>query len=63
MDADNQLKDTLAITVSNAIARLEILSDAADRRCIFYEYKEWLEQDVDDEVWAIPTDWNYEKQK
>ncbi len=63
MDADSQLKDTLAITVSNAIARLESLSNAADRRCIFHEYKEWLEQDVDDEVWALPTNWNYEKQK
>ncbi len=62
MDADSQLKDTLAITVANAIARLELLKDAADRRSVFYEYKEWLEQDVEDEVWALPTDWNYEKQ-
>ena len=63
MDADSQLKDTLAVTVSHAISRIEVLNNACDRRCIFQEYKEWLEQDVDDEVWALPADWNFEKQQ
>ena len=62
MDPDNQLKDTLALTVSNAISRMETLRNPADRRSIFNEYKEWLEQDVDDEVWALPTNRNHEKQ-
>ena len=62
MDADNQLKDTLAITVANAISRIETLKDVSDRRCVFHEYKEWLSQNIDEEVWALPTDWNCQKQ-
>jgi len=60
MDAASQLKDTLHITVTNAVSRMEILKDPSDRRCIFHEYKEWLGKDVSDEVWAIPADWNCE---
>tara|TARA_Y100001968_G_C18894236_1_gene497659 strand:- start:10 stop:237 length:228 start_codon:yes stop_codon:yes gene_type:complete len=56
MDIDSQLKDTLHITVSHAVSRMESLKDAKDRRCIFQEYKEWLEEDFSNEVWAIPTD-------
>jgi len=60
MDADSQLKGTLHITVKNAVSRMEMLGEAADRRCIFQEYKEWLGENVNDEVWAIPANWNYE---
>ena len=60
MDADSQLKDTLQITVSNAVSRMETLQDPADRRCLFHEYKEWLGTDLCDEVWAIPIDWKHE---
>ena len=60
MDADSQLKDTLQITVSNAVYRMETLKSPADRRCIFHEYKEWLGKDLSDEVWAIPADWKNE---
>ena len=63
MEIDNQLKDTLAITVSNAITRLEQLADPRDRRCIFQEYKEWLEQDIENEVWTFSSDWYYQKRK
>ena len=59
MDADSQLKDTLHITVSHAVSRMELLKDPFDRRCLFYEYKEWLGEDLSDEVWAIPANWTY----
>ncbi len=56
MDADSQLKDTLHITISHAVSRMERLSNAADRRCLFHEYKEWLGEAINDEVWAMPID-------
>ncbi len=58
MTADSQLKDTLLITVNNAVSRMGKLRDAEDRRCLFNEYKEWLRKDENTDVWAIPTDWN-----
>ena len=60
MDADSQLRDTLHITVTNAVSRMETLREAADRRCLFHEYKEWLGEELRDEVWAIPSDWCHE---
>ena len=60
MNADSQLKDTLHLAVTNAVYRMERLREPADRRCIFQEYKEWLGEDINDEVWAIPAHWNYE---
>ena len=59
MDADSQLTDTLHITVTNAVNRMEKLEEPGDRRCLFHEYKEWLGEDLSDEVWAIPADWNH----
>jgi len=59
MNADSQLKDTLNITVTNAVSRMETLKDPADRRCLFHEYKEWLGEDLNDEVWAIPANWRH----
>ena len=56
MDADSQLKEILKIAVINAVSRIETLEDPSDRRCIFHEYKEWLGQNINDEVWAIPTE-------
>ena len=56
MDADSQLKEILKIAVINAVSRMEALEEPSDRRCIFHEYKEWLGQDINNEVWAIPTD-------
>ena len=44
------------MTVNNAVSRMEILSEASDRRCIFNEYKEWLGESIDNEVLAIPTE-------
>ena len=60
MDADSQLQDTLHITVANAVSRMEVLEDPADRRCLFHEYKEWLGKDLNDEIWAIPADCTHE---
>ena len=60
LDADSQLTDTLHITVKNAVSRMELLGNTADRRCLFNEYKEWLGKDVSDEVWAMPTGWSPE---
>ena len=56
MDKDSQLKETLHIAVNNAVSRMEALKKPSDRRCLFQEYKEWLGGDINDEVWAIPTE-------
>ena len=56
MNADKQLKDILHMAVSNAVSRMKILRGAADRRCLFNEYKEWLGESIDDEVLAIPSE-------
>jgi len=55
MNADKQLKDILHMAVKNAVSRMKILRSAADRRCLFHEYKEWLGESINDEVLAIPT--------
>jgi len=59
-DADSQLRDSLQMAVNHAVIRMERLKEAADRRCLFHEYKEWLGNEIDDEVWAIPVDWHPE---
>ncbi len=56
MNDDSQLKEILHIAVKNAVSRMEVLKESADRRCVFNEYKEWLGEDVNDEVWAIPRE-------
>ena len=56
MNADKQLKAILQMVVNNAVSRMKILRNPADRRCIFHEYKEWLGESIDDEVLAIPTE-------
>ena len=56
MNADKQLKDILHMAVNNAVSRMKFLRRAADRRCLFNEYKEWLGESIDDEVLAIPTE-------
>tara|TARA_Y100001968_G_scaffold327318_1_gene372085 strand:+ start:7027 stop:7221 length:195 start_codon:yes stop_codon:yes gene_type:complete len=56
MKADSRLKEILNMVVKNAISRMETLQDPADRRCLFHEYKEWLGEDINDEVWAIPRE-------
>ena len=57
MNGDNDLKVTLCNVVSHAVVRMESTSDAATRRCIFQEYKEWLGTAIDDWVLALPSDW------
>ena len=57
MNGDNDLKVTLRDVVSHAVFRMESSSDAATRRCIFQEYKEWLGSAIDDWVLALPNDW------
>jgi len=56
MDSDPKLKEILKIAVNNAVSRMEELKEPSDRRCIFQEYKEWLGENINDEVWAIPTE-------
>ena len=57
MNADKQLKDILHMAVNNAVSRMKILRRAADRRCLFNEYNEWLgESNDDDEILAISTE-------
>ena len=56
MNADKQLKDILHMAVNNAVSRMKILRRAADRLCLFNEYKEWLGESIDDEVLAIPSE-------
>ncbi len=56
MDVDSQLKEILKLAVKNAVSRMETLQESSDRRCIFHEYKEWLGENINNEVWAIPTE-------
>ena len=56
MNADDQLKKILHMSVRNAVARMEILKEPSDRRCVFNEYKEWLGETIDNEVLAIPAE-------
>ena len=56
MSSDNDLKLTLQQVVSHAVERLESVSDAKTRNCIFQEYKEWLGSSLDDWVLALPND-------
>ena len=56
MNADKQLKEILHMSVNNAVSRMKILRRPADRCCVFNEYKEWLGENIDDEVLAIPTE-------
>tara|TARA_B100000700_G_C14426105_1_gene570394 strand:- start:162 stop:359 length:198 start_codon:yes stop_codon:yes gene_type:complete len=60
MDEDSQLKGILHLALNNAISRMEALTEPNDRRCLFHEYKEWLGEELNDEVWAIPTDFGHE---
>ena len=57
MSDDSDLKLTLHKVVSYAVLRMESVSDANIRRCIFEEYKEWLGTSIDDWVLALPNDW------
>ena len=54
MNADLQLKEVVHMAVVNAVLRMETLKESSDRRCLFHEYKEWLGENINDEVWAIP---------
>ena len=56
MNDDSQLKEILHMAINNAVSRMEALKEPSDRRCLFHEYKEWLGENINDEVWAIPTD-------
>ena len=56
MNADKKLKEILHMTVNNAVLRMETLTEPSDRRCVFNEYKEWLGENINDEVLAIPTE-------
>ena len=56
MNADKHLKEILHMAVNNAVSRMKILRSPSDRRCIFNEYKEWLGENIDNEVLAIPTE-------
>ena len=55
-EADSQLKATLKVTIDHIVFRMEKLQMPADRRCLFHEYKEWLGENINDEVWALPSD-------
>tara|TARA_B100000700_G_scaffold297002_1_gene361495 strand:+ start:186 stop:365 length:180 start_codon:yes stop_codon:yes gene_type:complete len=59
MDADAKLKESLYLALKNAVSRIEELKEPADRRCLFQEYKEWLGKDINNEVWAIPIDFDH----
>ncbi len=48
-----EMQDTLAQIVSHALSRIEVLK-GRDRICLTEEYKEWLGEDFDNEVMAIP---------
>ena len=60
MNDDSKLKEILHLAVNHAVSRMEALPDPNDRRCLFHEYKEWLREDINNEVWAIPADLGHE---
>ena len=60
MDADSKLKGTLLSALNHAVVRIEKLKEPADRRCLFHEYKEWLGEDINNEVWTIPSRFGHE---
>ena len=59
MDADAKLKESLYLALRHAVSRIEELKEPADRHCLFQEYKEWLGKDINNEVLAIPSDFNH----
>ena len=56
MNADSELKEILHLALNNAVLRMETLKEPSDRRCIFNEYKEWLGESINDDVWVIPRE-------
>ena len=56
MNADSELKEILHLALNNAVSRMEILKEPSDRRCLFNEYKEWLGENTNDDVWVIPRE-------
>tara|TARA_B100001250_G_scaffold167227_1_gene143970 strand:- start:199 stop:393 length:195 start_codon:yes stop_codon:yes gene_type:complete len=56
MNTDLELQEILHMAVNNAVSRMEKLKEPSDRRCIFQEYKEWLRENINDEIWVIPTE-------
>ncbi len=56
MNNDSELKAILHLALHNAVSRMEILKEPSDRRCIFKEYKEWLGENINDDVWVIPRE-------
>ena len=58
MSSETELKKTLHRTVLNAVARIEATNEAEIRRCLFQEYKEWLGENIYDEVLYLPSEWN-----
>ena len=56
MNTDSELKEILHLALKNAVSRMETLKEPSDRRCIFNEYKEWLGENINDDVWVIPRE-------
>ena len=56
MNTHSELKEILHVALNNAVSRMETLKEPSDRRCIFNEYKEWLRENINDEVLVIPTE-------
>ena len=56
MNTDSELKEILHLALNNAVSRMETLIEPSDRRSIFNEYKEWLGENINDDVWVIPRE-------
>ena len=54
MNEDDNVKESLKLTVSHAVQRMEVLKESKDRRSVFQEYKEWLRESIDDDVFVMP---------
>lgn len=52
LDDNCHREDTLAEIVSHAISRMELL-EGNDRKCLIAEYKEWLDQEYDNDVLVL----------
>ncbi len=56
MNTDSEVKEILHLAVNNAVSRMEALKEPSDRRCIFNEYREWLGENINEEILAIPIE-------
>ena len=49
--------NAVEVMLNASLKRLNNLN-GENREALYDEYKEWLGEEINDEVWAIPSNWN-----